>query len=137
MGSRRKAREAALQILYQRDMTGEDLHDVLSLYWEKYPATPEVQGFAEHLVAGIWRNRDEIDDMIRKHSTHWRLERMSIVDRNILRMGTYELLFEHDIAPSVSLNEAIEIAKRFGTEESGAFVNGILDPIARAQGEKS
>lgn len=131
MGSRRKGRERALQILFQVDFLETEPHEVMSSYWETQSAAPEVREFACRIVEGVWRNRVEIDELIQKHSTNWRLERMSAIDRNILRIATYELIFERDIAPSVTLNEAIEVAKRFGTEESGAFINGLLDPIAK------
>lgn len=131
MGSRRKARECALQVLFQVDFLEQEPHQLLSLFWQSHPAKAEVRDFAERLVEGVWRNRAEIDALIQSHSTNWRLDRMPAVDRNILRLATYELLFERDIVSSVTLNEAIEIAKRFGTEESGAFVNGVLDPIAQ------
>lgn len=130
MGNRRKARECALQVLFQVDFLQQEPHTILPLFWQSHPAKEDVRAFAEREVEGMWRNRGEIDALIESHSTNWRLDRMPAVDRNILRLATYELLFERDIASSVTLNEAIEIAKRFGTEESGAFVNGVLDPIA-------
>jgi len=132
MGNRRKARESALQILFQHDFQKQDLKTVMALYWRDHEGPTEVQEFTSALVEGVLRNLNEIDGVIRKHSTNWRLDRMPAVDRNILRLATYELLFERDIASSVTLNEAIEIAKRFGTEDSGSFVNGVLDPIARS-----
>ena len=131
MGNRRKARECALQVLFQVDFLQQEPHTILPLFWQSHPAKEDVRAFTERVVEGVWRNRAEIDALIESHSTNWRLDRMPAVDRNILRLATYELLFEREIASSVTLNEAIEIAKRFGTEESGAFVNGVLDPIAR------
>ncbi len=88
-----------------------------------------VMDFAKKLVLGIWENREALDRIIGKSSLNWRLERMSHVDRNILRLGTYEIMHMADIPPKVSIDEAVEIGKRFGTEESGAFINGILDNI--------
>ncbi len=132
MGSRRKSRECALQMLFQRDFQSCALQDVFAHYWEDHQVSDEVQAFAEKLVEGVFRNHQEIDDLIKQHSTNWRLDRMPTVDRNILRIATYELLFEHEIASRVSLNEAIEIAKRYGAVDSGAFINGVLDPIAKA-----
>ena len=131
MGNRRKARECALQVLFQIDFLHQEPHTILPLFWQSHPAKEDVRAFTERVVEGVWRNLAEIDALIESHSTNWRLDRMPAVDRNILRLAVYELLFERDIASSVTLNEAIEIAKRFGTEESGAFVNGVLDPIAR------
>ncbi len=131
MGERRKARECALQILFQADLAGVDPHAIFPPYWKEHSIADEIRTFAEQLVEGVWRNRVEIDAMITKHATHWRLERMAAVDRNVLRIGAYELLFEHDIAAGVSINEAIELAKRYGSEESGSFINGVLDHIAK------
>lgn len=131
MGNRRKARECALQVLFQIDFLHQEPHTILPLFWQSHPAKEDVRAFTERVVEGVWRNLTEIDELIESHSTNWRLDRMPAVDRNILRLATYELIFERDIASSVTLNEAIEIAKRFGTEESGSFVNGVLDPIAR------
>lgn len=131
MGNRRKARECALQVLFQADFLQQDPHSILPLFWQSHPVKEDVRAFTEREVEGVWRNRAEIDALIESHSTNWRLDRMPAVDRNILRLATYELLFERDIVSSITLNEAIEIAKRFGTEESGSFVNGVLDPIAR------
>ena len=132
MGKRRQARECALQILFQHDFRDVELKEAIQFYWQDHAAAEEIKEFTEKLVEGVWRNRSEIDALLTKHSTNWRLDRMPAVDRNILRIATYELLFERDIAASVSLNEAIEIAKAYGSEESSSFVNGVLDPIARS-----
>lgn len=130
MKGRREARELALQILYQAEMKGNP------------PEVPEATSggaisgdatvaFTTSLVEGICRNKKEIDQLIEKRSSHWRLNRMAVVDRNILRLSVYELLYEGEVPTSVILNEGIEIAKKFGTEESGSFINGILDGIAK------
>lgn len=131
MGLRRKSRELALQILYQVEMGGQELKSVLALFWKNEEVPDAVREFATQVAEGTYRNRSEIDELIEKHSTHWRIPRMSVVDRNILRLGVYELLYLHEVPTSVTLNEAIEIAKKFGTENSGAFINGILDHIAK------
>lgn len=131
MGSRRKAREIALQILYQMEMQGNEPKAVLALFWQREEVPAEIRDFATQIVEGTYRNRSEIDQLIEKHSAHWRMTRMAVVDRNILRLGVYELLYLHEVPTSVALNEAIEIAKRFGTENSGAFINGILDHVAQ------
>ena len=132
MGRRRKARESALQVLYQVEMSGNEPHRVLQLFWKNQPeGDAEVRQFTAEIVDGVTRNRPELDELIEKHSTHWRLARMAVVDRNLLRLGVFELLYEREIPVSVTINEAIEIAKKFGTEESGSFINGILDTIAR------
>jgi N utilization substance protein B len=131
MGHRRKARELAVQILYQIEMKGSEPKEVFDLFWKNEEASPDIRKFATDLVEGTYRNRKEIDLLIERHSLHWKLSRMAVVDRNILRLGVYELLYLHDVPTSVVLNEAIEIAKRFGTEDSGAFINGILDNVAK------
>ena len=131
MGHRRKSRELALQILYQMEMKGSDPKGVLDLFWKEVETPGDIREFASSLVEGAFRNEKEIDQIIERHSTHWRMARMAVVDRNILRLAVYELLFLHDVPKSVSLNEAIEVAKKYGTEDSSAFINGILDNIAK------
>ena len=126
MGSRRKARELSVQILYQMEMKGAEPRAVFDLFWRAEEVPADIRQFATDLVEGIYRNRKEIDQLIEKHSIHWKLSRMAVVDRNILRLGVYELLYLHDVPTSVVLNEAIEIAKKFGTEDSSAFINGVL-----------
>ena len=133
MGHRRKGREIALQMLYEMEIKGTEPRAILDLYWKGQgeEATEEIRRFATDLLEGAYRNRKEIDEIIEKHSLHWLLARMAVVDRNILRLAVYELLYLHDIPTSVVLNEAIEIAKKFGTEDSSAFINGILDKVAK------
>lgn len=131
MGQRRKSRELAVQILYQMEMKEASPKDVFVPFWESEEASPEVKTFTNDLVDGIYRNKKEIDQLIEKHSIHWKLPRMAVVDRNVLRLGVYELLYLHDNPTSVVLDEAIEIAKKFGTGDSSAFINGILDNIAK------
>jgi N utilization substance protein B len=130
MGSRRKAREAAVQVLYQIDVSGLEAADALRLYWQHLGAAEDRDDFADELVRGCVAEREAIDTRIRSVSRHWRLERMSRVDRNIIRLAAYELMHASDIPRRVTLNEAVELAKRFGNEESPAFVNGVLDRIA-------
>ncbi len=129
MGKRRQAREAALKILYALDITHADVKDVLVAPWVAEIIPPEVQDFSRALVSGVMAHRDDIDALIQAASLHWSLERMGIVERNILRLAIYELLYLPDIPPKVTLNEAVEIAKRYGAEEASVFVNGILDRI--------
>jgi len=131
MGNRRKSREAALQALYQIDLAKAEPEKALEQYWKNNIDTEEIQEFANLLVQGVTSHLSELDQLIEKHSTHWKLSRMACVDRNILRMSTYELMYCKDIPASVSLNEAIEIGKKFGTEDSSSFINGILDNLAR------
>jgi N utilization substance protein B len=133
MGNRRKARENALQLLYELEFAGDRPNG--GKRWDSFAeddmvASGEIRLFAEELVKGVKENEETIDECIRGASTNWKLERMALVDRNILRMATYELLYLSEIPRKVSMNEAIEIAKRFGTEDSSAFINGILDKIA-------
>ena len=132
---RRQSREFALQILYQRDAGGEAVESVIASFWESQGvAQPDIRSFAEELVRGAERHRESIDQHIVAASEHWDPARMAAIDRTILRLAIFELLHRDDIPPKVSINEYIEIAKKFSTEDSGAFVNGILDRIWREQG---
>lgn len=135
MGSRRKGREAALQMLYQVDVSGVGAEQAIQAYWAHLGANREGEAFANELVRGWARERERIDGLIRDVSQHWRLERMAWVDRNILRLATCELIAVTDIPRRVTLNEAIELAKRFGSEASAGFVNGVLDRIATDLGK--
>jgi len=139
MGQRRKSREIALQMLYQMEMTGQPPHEVIDLYYEmasgdddKSPNFAEsVRPFAEQLLNGVYQHRDELDAMIVEASENWRIERMSIIDRNVLRIALYEMLYRIEIPPKVSINEAIDLGKTFGSPDSGSFINGILDRLLR------
>jgi transcription antitermination protein NusB len=131
-GNRRKARECALQILYQMDMSGHSPEEALRAFWQNFTPEHDVEEFATALVEGVATKQADIDKKIQEASHHWKLERMAKVDRNVLRLAVYELLFREDIPKKVTLNEAIEIAKRYGTEESGSFINGVLDHIGAA-----
>jgi N utilization substance protein B len=133
MGARREARELALQALYQLDVTGEGQ----SLFWTHFPERDDVMVFARELVDGVGEHRERIDALITESSQHWRLPRLSRVDLNLLRLGTFELMARPEIPASVTINEAIEIARRFGSEDSAAFVNGVLDAIAGVLGAKA
>lgn len=136
MGARRKGRELAVQALYQIELTGETSPAALRAFWEQSEAGANAKGFAAALVAGACEQQERIDALIRCSSEHWRFERMSRVDVNILRVATYELL-QGAVPLSVAIDEAIEIARRFGSEESAMFVNGILDQVATQLGIKS
>jgi N utilization substance protein B len=154
MGKRREARERAVQFLFQHDMNPpEDLEAALDHFWESQraaaiaedkgvakwgqtielppPSAEEaaVRLFAEPLIRGALEHRDQADELIRKHAQNWELHRMAAVDRNILRLAIYEMLHREDIPPVVSINEAVDIAKKFSTQDSGKFVNGILDKV--------
>ena len=128
------ARERALQALYQLDVSGGiSIEEALEWAWSAYPEEPRQEWahrFATELVEGVCQAIEEMDALVEAHSHHWRLERMSKIDRNILRLGIFELKHRPDIPKKVSLNEAIELAKKFGTENSSAFINGLLDRIA-------
>lgn len=130
MGFRRKARELALQMLFQTDFD-RNRKEMPRSFWAENKAVPQVKAFTELLVQGVIRHLPEIDKMIEKYTRHWSPERMAIVDRNILRFSIFELVYLKEIPPKVTINEAIEIAKKYGNEDSGAFVNGILDHIHR------
>ena len=154
MGKRREARERAVQFLFQHDLNPpEDLERALNEFWdsqrgaaiaeEKGPATwgqpielpppttdeAAVRLFADPLIRGAVEHRDEADGIIKKHAKNWELHRIAAVDRNILRLAIYEMLHRDDIPPIVSINEAVDIAKKFSTQDSGKFVNGILDKV--------
>ncbi|HEX8819846.1 MAG TPA: transcription antitermination factor NusB [Archangium sp.] len=139
MGARRTARERALQALYQLEMSPASINDALESAWaaaEEARKEPEAVKFARELVEGVMTNRAEIDRLIEQHSHNWRLDRMGRIDRNVLRLGVFELKYRPDIPKKVSLNEAVELGKNFGTEESSAFVNGLLDRVAAALGKQ-
>jgi N utilization substance protein B len=134
MGKRRKAREVALQFLYQLDQHGaEDPAPHGDEFWARHPVDPDTQAFADGLVRGSKQQQAKIDQLLAQYAEHWDLERMAVVDRNILRMAVYELLWAPDVPPKAVINEAIEIAKKFGTTESSRFINGVLDRILREQ----
>jgi len=135
MGSRRKGREAALQILYQIDVSDHSAEQAIRNYWATLAAGKEGEDFANALVRGWWEAREATDELIKSVSQHWRIERMTRVDRNILRLATYELSHLTDVPRRVTLNEAVELAKRFGSEGSAGFVNGVLDRIASDLGK--
>jgi N utilization substance protein B len=131
VGTRTRARECALQALYQLDLSGGDPRDALRLILAHFEeADKETEQFADELVRGVQSERRAIDDLIQKSSTNWKLDRMARVDRNILRLAVYEILRRADVPLRVTLNEAVELGKKFGSEESSAFVNGVLDRIA-------
>ena len=129
MHQRRKAREVALQVLYELDVLGIDAEEGMELFWSHFEAPEYTRPFAALLIAGAWNNRKEIDDLISSCSENWTISRMSKVDKNILRMAIYELLHCPEIPPKVTLNEAIDLGKIYGTENSGSFINGILDAV--------
>ena len=131
MGHRRQSRELALQFLYGRgmDRSGTPIEEAMTDFWNTNRASEGVRQFATDLVKGTLDNLDRIDNIIREHATNWKLDRIALVDKNILRLAIYELNYRDDIPPAVTINEAVEIAKKFSTPQSGKFVNGILDKV--------
>jgi N utilization substance protein B len=130
-GTRHKARECALQMLFAADLVHDECKPLTEHYWKELGETTiddKTRDFANSLVCGTLKNREQIDDRIRTRAEHWRIERMAIVDRNVLRLAVYEFLFQ-DTPDTVAINEALEIARRFSTYEATQFINGILDAI--------
>ncbi|OGD13895.1 MAG: transcription antitermination factor NusB [Candidatus Aminicenantes bacterium RBG_16_66_30] len=137
MGKRRQARECALQILFQLEFHSGDPSDVVRAYWESRKTALEAQEYGAWLVERILENGEAIDRTIQSASKNWRLARMAVIDRNILRIAVAELLYEPTLVPAIVMDEAIEIAKRYSGEGSAVFVNGVLDAIVRRLAAKS
>jgi len=127
MGKRRKARESTLQILFQLEFDDSELEKSFESFWRERKASKEIKEYSRWLVEGIESHRERIDRLIQSVSENWRVARMAIVDRNVLRIAVFELLYEENIAPAIVINEAIEITKKYSSEEAATFVNGILD----------
>ncbi len=148
MGIKRQARECALQVLYPLDMLGADgasgwttdassasaVDEAIARFFDHFDADARARERAEQIVRGVTKERARIDEVIAAHSPRWRVERMALVDRNVLRLCVHELLFDPETPARVVIDEGVEIAKRFGAEQSAAFVNGVLDSAARALG---
>ena len=132
MGKRSKSREVALQVLYQLDITNNDVEEAFNLFWNNFAPSEDLKDFSQNIVQGVYHHIEEIDAIIEHYSEHWRLKRMSIVDRNVLRSAIFELMFCADVPTKVVLNEAVELGKKFGSNKSGSFVNGILDKVAHS-----
>ena len=129
MKKRTRSRELALQCLYMLDLRGPDFIDEAREFLRDEEPDKDAREFALHLIRGTAEHQDEIDDLIRDVAQNWDIERMAVIDRNVLRMATYEILHRKDIPPKVSINEAIELGKRYSTQNSGGFINGVLDKI--------
>ncbi|HMK76760.1 MAG TPA: transcription antitermination factor NusB [Thermodesulfobacteriota bacterium] len=129
MGRRRKSREFALQVLYQLNITKEDATRALTQFQEHFSPNGDVDEFLKRLVLGVLEHCQELDRLIEQYLENWRLDRINWIDRNILRMALFELLYCEEIPPKVTINEAIDLGKRYGSEGSGSFINGILDRI--------
>lgn len=134
MGARRSGREAALQMLFQMEASGASPDETIRLFWKSFEAEPEGREYADAAVRGVAENMEALDRSILAASTNWRIERMTRVDRNLLRLGAWELAHRTDVPRAVVIDEAVELAKEFGTEESSAFVNGVLDRVAESLG---
>jgi transcription antitermination protein NusB len=137
MGTRRKGRELALQALYQIEITGDASAAAVDLFLSHFEGSAQAKEFARRLVSGVVSQRPDIDRLIEKCTENWKLMRIAKVDLLILRMAAYELIFCPDIPLNVSLDEAIEIGKRFGTGDSGSFINGVLDQLAHSDSAKA
>ncbi len=136
MGARSSGREAALQILYAVETSGDGPAESIREFWRELPGDAEGREYADSLVTGVCEELGRVDQCISSASTNWRLERMTPVDRNVLRVGAWELLNRAEVPRAVIIDEGVEIAKRYGTESSGAFVNGVLDRIAEDCGRR-
>lgn len=136
MGARRSGREAALQMLFQVEASGVAADRAIELFWRSFEADPEGRSYADACVRGVTENLEAIDARVGAASQNWRMSRMSRVDRNLLRLGTWELMFRPDVPRAVILDEAVELAKSYGSEESSGFVNGVLDRVANDVGRK-
>ena len=130
MRKRTQSRECALKILYQAELTRREIHAAAENFWSEFESVDEnIRVFTDRLTLGIEKNIEKIDSKISEHATNWQLKRMAVIDRNVLRIGVFELLHTTDIPPKVTINEAVELAKKYGDLESSKFVNGILDKI--------
>lgn len=138
MGRRRKARECALQILFQLEFDRSPIEAVLSKFWEDKKASSESKDYCSQLIRGVCAQRKEIDAEIQSVSENWRISRMALVDRNILRLAAFELLYQKHLAPAIVINEGVEISKKYSSDQASNFINGILDALrkkhARANG---
>jgi N utilization substance protein B len=137
MGPRRRARECALQILFQLEFPTGDPRDAVRAYWENRKAARESREYGTWLVERIFEHGEAIDRTIQSASKNWRLARMAVIDRNILRIAVAELLYEPTLVPAIVMDEAIEIAKRYSGEGSAVFVNGVLDAVVRGLAAKA
>lgn len=131
MGKRRQSRELVIQFLYLIEMNEGEVQDQLKLFWESHPTAEDVQSFTEEILKDTFDHKEAIDARLEKYSDNWTLSRMTVIDRNLLRMAASEILYSTTVPPKVAIDEAVEIAKRFGSEDSPNFINGILDRILK------
>jgi N utilization substance protein B len=132
MGTRRQARELAMQALFYMDIRKDASEETLENFYGCFCSSKKSKPFFRKLVNGVLETKDQIDALVERFSQNWNISRMSCVDRNVMRIAVYEMLYCDDIPPKVSINEAVDIGKKFGTQESGAFINGIMDSIREA-----
>jgi len=137
MTTRRQAREFALQVLYQVDVGSGDPRQALTIFWQNFEPSVDTREFTNELVLGAWHERNRIDKLIADAAENWRLGRLPKVDLNLLRLGVYELLTYPQIAPNVTINEAIEISRRYCSDDAPVFINGVLDRVATVIGKKA
>ena len=134
MRNRTKARECALKVLYASEITKDEPKVCADIFWQAHETIKEeVRSFAMFIVEGVHKNRTYVDSVITKYAKNWQIKRMATIDRNILRIATFELLFAEEVPPKVAINEAIEMAKKYGDKDSGKFVNGVLDKISKTE----
>jgi len=136
MGKRRSSRELALKFLYQSELNEGNVDEQMESFMERNSSKDEIDIFMKELVEAVIKHKKEIDEIVQKFSDNWVLDRMTVIDRNILRIGTCELLFNFSTPPKVAINEAVDIAKKYGNEDSPEFINGILDKIYKEIGQK-
>jgi len=136
MGKRRSSRELALKFLYQSELNEGNVDEQMESFMERNSYKDEIDVFMKELVEAVIKHKKEIDEIVQKFSDNWVLDRMTVIDRNILRIGTCELLFNFSTPPKVAINEAVDIAKKYGNEDSPEFINGILDKIYKEIGQK-
>ena len=129
MGKRRRSRELAIKVLFHLEFSRDDPQNAFDLICDYFGASEDIKPFSKELILGVCAHLDDIDGLIAQASRNWRLERIAKVDRSVLRLAVYELVYRDDIPPKVSINEAVDVGKKFGSEESGAFINGVLDKI--------
>jgi transcription antitermination protein NusB len=130
MGARHSGREAALQLLFSMEASGQTAAEAIEGFWHTFGADPEGREYAEAIVQGVEKDKAELDAMITAAAKNWRIERMTRIDRNLLRLGVWELAKQDDVPRAVVIDEAVELAKSFGSDASASFVNGVLDAIA-------
>lgn len=131
MGKRRRSREIILKLLYQKELNEQDPEDMLEQFWHEREENEEVKIFVASIFCGVNESKDELDTWIMKYSKNWDLNRLNIIDKCILRLSVYELLHRKDIPPKVSINEAIDISKKYSNADAGKFINGILDKVSK------